>query len=170
MAKKHLIDTGRWTYPPFYKLSADEKVVMTYLISNPLASKSGIYRILSGAIIDGVGEHILPDTAKVRLILDNLEKKNLIKYDRENHILYILKFHERYVPFGSLASDLLAAEILKEMTEFEQPEFWALYVEENFERANEFFDEAIKNSKNPDKLQANISIFKVRKIFTKEKP
>lgn len=164
MAKKHIVDTGRWSFPSIRKLSATAKCVFEYLISNPLTSKSGIYRIYSGAIMDGIGHQILPDVAKVNEIINQLRNEDLIDYDGDCHLIYIKNFH-KYVPFGSGRSDIMAKVLLAEMKEYEHPIFWEKYKTENSQMINDFFNDAIKYSKKPETITSNTSVTKLKKFF-----
>lgn len=149
MAKKHLIDTGRWTYPKFRALKLQEKIIFEYLLSNKHCSKTGIYRVYSGGIHDELGDHIF-STEEIKKIILELENSELVKYDQVNHIIYIKNFH-RFVPFGSMAAHIIAAELINSMKEYEHENFWKEYFWENYSDMEEYFLQAEKNAKEKDK-------------------
>lgn len=159
MAKKHLINSGRWHISKINKLkSLEQKIVFEYLLSNPLVSRSGIFTIYSGGISEGIGKHLI-SAEKVREILEELQISGLINYEHEEDIAYILDFH-KYVPFGSGKPAIIASELLTDFEEFNfghnhpATAFFIDYVRKNKDKLQKLEEKLNRpgNKGNPDKI------------------
>lgn len=160
MAKKHLISSGRWHTKKVNQLgSLESKIVFEYLLSNPLTSRSGIYTIYSGGISEGIGRKLLSAERVREVILKDLEKQELIQYEHEDDIVYILDFH-KYIPFGNGKPHIIASELLMDFEEYDfikNPRcktFWDDYVNKNSSKLLALEDKLCRpgNKGNPDKI------------------
>jgi hypothetical protein len=86
MATYRQIHVKIWASPDFQKLSPNGKFIFIYLFSNSHRSESGVYRITPKTISN---ETDIP-VAEVEKALQEIMDINLIKYDFEQNIIWVI--------------------------------------------------------------------------------
>jgi CRISPR/Cas system-associated protein Cas7 (RAMP superfamily) len=156
MARKIVLHTGFWHRNKINKLGGkNEKLVMAYLLCNPSFSRTGIYTIYSEAIASGIGRKVI-NAEEVREALVSLEKAELIRYEHEADVVYILEFGQ-YSSFNSGKPIIVAMELLADFEEIDRDNsivmgFWCDYIEKNKEKLTLFNEKLLKSKSNPDKI------------------
>jgi hypothetical protein len=129
----------RWTNPAAYHLSATEKLVYQWLLGNKDTTISGVYTVMTGAILDGVGYHIFDNNVKgspAFPILDKLVDSGLIAYDKATHTLRLINYH-KFRPFGSGNPLIVVNGLEKDFLALYNKDFFVDYVIENYDVINE---------------------------------
>src|SRR5437773_1856864 len=80
-----MIDVSLWTDPKLHKLSANERYVFVYLITNPHSHVSGIYYLAEPTASFELG---LSET-EFSHCLDGLAQADLVAFDTETHVVWV---------------------------------------------------------------------------------
>lgn len=160
MSKQQLTSTGRWSRTGFYRLpTAEHKLIMIYLESCPLVNRSGVYRMYSGSIVGGLGEHTIGVERVKEILIELDEKWGMIKYDKEDHIIYIKDYHS-VTPFGNGKPSIIAKDLLRQHEAIQKDgslklrELWIEYLKDNKDEIKGIDDKL----KNPKSNSENISL------------
>ena len=119
-----------------YDMLPDEKIVMTYLVLGMQAcglNEVGIYTITRGEIAFGTGI----EAKRIGEILNffNREKKQLIEYDEEHHIVFVksfLKHNSLYLTTPDKFADAIRKDYKKTFDKC--PKFWAEFAKINYNK------------------------------------
>lgn len=162
MTVKRIVDTKFWEDSKVIdKYSVEDKYFMLYLLTNPMTTQLGIYRLPSKIISFQTGYTI----ESVHVLIDRFEKKyNNIIYSRETQEIAILNsLKYSVVKGGKPVSDLLSKELNKvEETKlieevYKNMENWWLLSDRKFDKTvKELFEaELLKRKEAKEKLNDN---------------
>ena len=125
----------RWTSPAVYNLGATEKLVFQWLLGNKDSSLTGVYTVMTGAIMDGIGYHNFDNKAMgspVYPFLDILVENGAIAYDKSSHTVRIIDYH-RFRPFGNGNPLIVVNSLEKNILSLHNKDFFVDYVFENYD-------------------------------------
>ena len=119
MATCRLIRVRIWEDPHFDNASKDGKLIFLYLISNPLATESGIYPVSIKTISNRTGVQLTTVSKQLGNSLRN------VTYDADNQCVFVHHFLKYN---GGGKPDLLRKAIVRECKETQTP-LWHKFVE-----------------------------------------
>ena len=128
------IKTSIWQNEIFYSLKPETKIFYLYLISNKNIDKNkfGIFNLDLIDSCNSIG--ISFDRAtEIFSLIDELEQKNLLKYDKKNNCLFIKKFYN--INKSSYRGIEKNSKVLKSKMQEFKTDLWDLFFEENEDMA-----------------------------------
>lgn len=135
-----------WQSQRFTKLQPNEKLVYLNLLTNKQVSQSGIYNIMPQYIACDCGL----DTKEVINILEKLDKLQMIKFYKDENLIFIHKYF-KYTRGMIKNPSILSKALNRERELIDNKEVWQLFDMEFYYELELINEALIKNQSNKNK-------------------